>query len=52
VKVIATPEVTRALELQQAIPVANSPDAFAADIARELARMTRAVEAAKIKIDN
>jgi tripartite-type tricarboxylate transporter receptor subunit TctC len=52
VKVIATPEVKRALELQQAIPVANSPQQFGADIARELARMTRAVEAAHIKINN
>jgi tripartite-type tricarboxylate transporter receptor subunit TctC len=52
VKVIATPEVKRALELQQAIPVANSPEQFGADIARELARMTRAVEAAHIRINN
>jgi tripartite-type tricarboxylate transporter receptor subunit TctC len=52
VKVIATPEVKRALELQQAIPVANSPQQFGDDIARELARMTRAVEAAHIKINN
>ncbi len=52
VKVIATPEVRRALELQQAIPVANSPAQFRADIERELARMKRAVEAAKIRVDN
>lgn len=52
VKVIALPEVARALELQQAIAVANTPDQFRADITRELARMTRAVEAANIKIDN
>jgi tripartite-type tricarboxylate transporter receptor subunit TctC len=52
VKVIATPEVKRALELQQAIPVANSPAEFGADIARELARMTRAVKAAHIRINN
>jgi hypothetical protein len=38
--------------LQQAIPVANSPEQFGADIAREQARMTRAVEAAHIKINN
>jgi tripartite-type tricarboxylate transporter receptor subunit TctC len=52
VKMIATPEVARALELQQARPVGNSPDQFGADIARELARMTRAVKAAHIRIDN
>jgi tripartite-type tricarboxylate transporter receptor subunit TctC len=52
VKVIATPEVRRALELQQAIPVANSPAQFRADIERELSRMKRAVEAAKIRVDN
>ena len=52
VRVIATPEVRRALELQQAIPVANSPAQFRADIERELARMKRAVEAAKIRVDN
>jgi tripartite-type tricarboxylate transporter receptor subunit TctC len=52
VRVIATPEVRRALELQQAIPVANSPQQFRADIERELARMKRAVEAAKIRVDN
>jgi tripartite-type tricarboxylate transporter receptor subunit TctC len=52
VKVIATQEVRRALELQQAIPVANSPEEFRADIAREFSRMTRAVAAAHIKINN
>ena len=52
VKVIGTPEVKRALELQQAIPVANSPARFRADIERELARMKRAVEAANIRVDN
>ncbi len=52
VRVIATPEVRRALELQQAIPVANSPAQFRADIERELARMKRAVEAARIRVDN
>jgi tripartite-type tricarboxylate transporter receptor subunit TctC len=52
VKVIAMPEVRRALEFQQAIPVANSPAQFRADIERELARMKRAVEAAKIRVDN
>jgi tripartite-type tricarboxylate transporter receptor subunit TctC len=51
-KVIATPEVARALELQQARPVGNSPDEFGADIARELARMMRAVKAAHIRINN
>jgi tripartite-type tricarboxylate transporter receptor subunit TctC len=52
VRVIATPEVRRALELQQAIPVANSPAQFRADIERELARMKRAVDAARIRVDN
>jgi tripartite-type tricarboxylate transporter receptor subunit TctC len=52
VKAIATPEVKRALELQQAIPVGNSPDQFRAEIVRELARMKRAVTAANIHIDN
>jgi tripartite-type tricarboxylate transporter receptor subunit TctC len=52
VKAIAAPEVTRALELQQAVPVANSPEQFGGDIERELARMTRAVQAAHIRIDN
>ena len=52
VKVIGTPGVKRALELQQAIPVANSPAQFRADIERELARMKRAVEAANIRVDN
>jgi tripartite-type tricarboxylate transporter receptor subunit TctC len=52
VKVVATAEVRRALELQQAIPVANSPQQFRADIERELARMKRAVEAANIRIEN
>jgi len=52
VKVIATPEVRRALELQQAIPVANTPQQFRADIERELTRMKRAVEAANIRVDN
>ena len=52
VKVIATPEVRRALELQQAIPVGNSPAQFRAEIERDLARMKRAVEAANIRVDN
>ena len=52
VKVIATAEVRRALESQQAIPVANSPAQFRADIERELARMKRAVEAARIRVEN
>jgi tripartite-type tricarboxylate transporter receptor subunit TctC len=50
VKTLATPEVGRTLALQQAQPVGNSPDAFRAEIARELARMTRAVEAAHIRV--
>ncbi|MBV9558573.1 MAG: tripartite tricarboxylate transporter substrate binding protein [Pseudolabrys sp.] len=52
VKAMAAPEVKRAFESQQALPVGNSPRQFQAEIARELARMKRAVEAANIRVDN
>jgi tripartite-type tricarboxylate transporter receptor subunit TctC len=52
VKVVAAPEVRRTLEVQQAIPLANSPQEFRGEIERELARMKRAVEAANIRINN
>ena len=39
------------LAAQQAIVVGNSPEAFKAEIARELARMKRAVAAAKIELN-
>lgn len=50
VKLLAAPEAGRALALQQARPVGNTPAEFRAEIARELARMRRAVEAAHIRI--
>jgi tripartite-type tricarboxylate transporter receptor subunit TctC len=50
VKALAVPEVGHTLALQQARPVGNSPDAFRAGIARELARMKRAVDAAHIRV--
>ena len=49
-KGIAAPEAGRALALQQARPVGNAPAEFRAEIARELTRMRRAVEAAHIRI--
>ncbi|MGE4166944.1 MAG: Bug family tripartite tricarboxylate transporter substrate binding protein [Xanthobacteraceae bacterium] len=52
VKAVESADVRRALELQQAIPVGNSPQQFGAVIARDLALMTRAVEAANIRIGN
>jgi len=45
-----TPE-GRVCTAQQAIIVGNSPDAFRAEIARELARFKRAVAAAKIEVN-
>jgi tripartite-type tricarboxylate transporter receptor subunit TctC len=51
VKVLAIPEVRGRLAAQQAIVVGNSPDAFKAEIARELARMRRAVAAARIELN-
>ena len=50
-RVLATPEIRDKLAAQQAIVVGNSPDAFKAEIIRELARMKRAVAAAKIELN-
>ena len=51
VRVLAMPELRDKLAAQQAIVVGNSPEAFKAEIARELARMKRAVAAAKIELN-
>ena len=51
VRVLATPEMREKLAGQQAIVVGNSPEAFKADIARELARFKRAATAAKIELN-
>ena len=51
VKALAMPDVRGRLSAQQAIVVGNAPDAFKAEIARELARMRRAVAAAKIELN-
>ena len=51
VRVLATPDMREKLAAQQAIVVGNSPEAFKAEIARELARMKRAVAAAKIELN-
>ena len=51
VRVLAMPEVRDRLAAQQAIVVGNSPDAFKAEIAREVARFKRAVAAAKIEVN-
>jgi tripartite-type tricarboxylate transporter receptor subunit TctC len=51
VAVLAIPEVRDRLSAQQAIVVGNSPDAFKAEIAREVARFKRAVAAAKIEVN-
>ena len=48
---LALPDVREKLGAQQAIIIGNQPDAFAAEIARELKRFSRAAEAANIKID-
>ncbi len=50
-KVLAMPDVRGRLSAQQAIVVGNSPAAFRAEIERELARMRRAVAAAKIELN-
>jgi tripartite-type tricarboxylate transporter receptor subunit TctC len=50
VRVLTMPEIRERLAAQQAIVVGNSPDAFKAEIARELARFRRAVAAAKIDL--
>ncbi len=44
-------DVKEKLVAQQAVPVGNSPEAFRAEITRELARHKRAVAAANIKVD-
>jgi tripartite-type tricarboxylate transporter receptor subunit TctC len=51
VRVLATPDIRDKLAAQQAIVVGNSPQAFKAEIERELARMKRAVAAAKIELN-
>jgi tripartite-type tricarboxylate transporter receptor subunit TctC len=51
VRTLAMPELRDKLAAQQAIVVGNSPEAFKAEIARELARMKRAVAAAKIELN-
>jgi tripartite-type tricarboxylate transporter receptor subunit TctC len=50
-KALAMPEVRSRLSGQQAIVVGSSPQEFKAEIARELARMRRAVAAAKIELN-
>jgi hypothetical protein len=45
------PEMREKLGAQQAIVVGNSPEAFKAEIARELARFKRAATAAKIELN-
>ena len=51
VRVLAMPDMRAKLAAQQAIVVGNSPEAFKADIERELARMKRAVTTAKIELN-
>jgi len=51
VKVLAMPEMRARLAAQQAIVVGNSPEAFKAEIAREVARFKRAVAAARIELN-
>ena len=51
VRLLAMPEIREKLAAQQAIVVGNSPEAFKAEIERELARMKRAVAAAKIEVN-
>ncbi len=48
---LATPGVRDALTAQQAIVAGTSPEAFRAEIERELSRMRRAVAAANIKVE-
>jgi tripartite-type tricarboxylate transporter receptor subunit TctC len=50
-RMLATPEMRDKLAAQQAIVVGNSPEAFKAEIARELARFKRAATAAKIEVN-
>ena len=49
--VLAMPDIREKLAAQQAIVIGNSPDAFKAEIARELARFKRAVTAAGIELN-
>ncbi len=51
VRVLAMPEMREKLEGQQAIVVGNSPEAFKAEIGRELARFKRAATAARIELN-
>jgi tripartite-type tricarboxylate transporter receptor subunit TctC len=51
IRALAAPDLRRKLAAQQAEVVKNSPEAFRAEIARELARMRRAVAAAKIELN-
>ncbi len=50
VRVLAMPDIREKFAAQQAIVVGNSPEAFKAEIERELARMKRAAAAAKIEL--
>ena len=51
VRVLAAPDMRDKLAVQQAIVVGNSPEAFKAEIVRELARFKRAVAAARIELN-
>ena len=51
VRVLAMPEMREKLGGQQAIVVGNSPEAFKAEIGRELARFKRAATAARIELN-
>ena len=51
VRAAGRPGIRDKLAAQQAIVVGNSPEAFRAEIARELARFKRAVAAAKIELN-
>jgi len=51
VRVLAMPDVRGRLASQQATVVGNSPEAFRAEIAREIERMRRAVVAARIELN-
>jgi tripartite-type tricarboxylate transporter receptor subunit TctC len=50
-RVVADKGVRERLAAQQAVAVGNSPGEFAAEIAREIERMRRAVTAAKIELN-
>jgi len=51
VRLLAMPDMREKLAAQQAIVVGNSPEAFKAEIARELARFKRAATAARIELN-